>query len=194
MKLLFASGNEHKVSEIRMILPREIELISLKDIGFTDEIPETADTIEGNALLKARFCAEKFGISCFADDTGLEVDALNGAPGVHSARYAGEAKNTETNMNLLLKNLETERNRKAHFKTVIALIFNGEEHLFTGLINGKITEKRKGTNGFGYDPVFQPENSKHTFAEMSAEEKNSLSHRARALQQLVDFLHKKSLD
>jgi XTP/dITP diphosphohydrolase len=194
MKLLFASSNKNKIHEIKSLLPKKIELISLDDVDFQDEIPETAKTIEGNASLKAQFCFQKFNLNCFADDTGLEVNSLNGAPGVYSARYAGEAKNTEENINLLLKNLENTTHRSAYFKTVISLIINGKETNFTGIVHGKIRTERTGLNGFGYDSIFEPEQSGRTFAEMSLEEKNKLSHRARAFEQLIQFLSETQLD
>lgn len=169
-------------------MPRAINLLSLYDIHFTGEIAETAVTIEGNALLKAKTIAEKFDTSCFADDSGLLVDALNGAPGVYSARYAGEQKNDKDNIDKLLFELKDLDNRKAHFKTVMALILEGKEYLFEGTVNGTITRDLRGSNGFGYDPVFIPDGSSKTFAEMSLEEKNSLSHRKIALKKLLDFL------
>ncbi|MFP5436689.1 MAG: non-canonical purine NTP diphosphatase [Bacteroidia bacterium] len=190
MKLVFASNNKNKLQEIRHQLPAEIELLSLEDIGCTEDIPETADTIEGNAILKADYVTQKFGFNCFADDTGLEVDALNGAPGVYSARYAGEAKSAEANMDKLLAELNDNSNRKANFKTVIALNLNGQQHLFTGIVNGKITTQKAGNSGFGYDPVFQPEGLEVTFAQISLNEKAQLSHRGRAVKQLIAFLKK----
>ncbi|MEO9258188.1 MAG: non-canonical purine NTP diphosphatase [Crocinitomicaceae bacterium] len=188
MKLLFASSNKNKIIEIKSLLPKGIELVSLEDIDFHDEIPETAKTIEGNATLKSQFCFKKFNLNCFADDTGLEVDSLNGEPGVYSARYAGETKNTEHNIDLLLKNLGNNTNRAAHFKTVISLIIDGVETTFTGIVNGEIRSERTGINGFGYDPIFEPEQIGRTFAEISLEEKNKISHRARAFEQLIQFL------
>lgn len=190
MKLVFASNNKNKLQEIRHQLPADIELLSLEEIGCTEDIPETADTIEGNAILKADYVTEKFGYNCFADDTGLEVDALNGAPGVYSARYAGEEKSAEANMDKLLAELEGNQNRKANFKTVIALNLNGQQHLFTGIVNGNITTYKAGDSGFGYDPVFQPEDLEVTFAQISLSEKALLSHRGRAVKQLIDFLKK----
>ncbi|KAF2334985.1 non-canonical purine NTP diphosphatase [Flavobacterium daemonense] len=189
MKLVFASNNKNKIKEIQSILNGSIELLSLEEIGCFEEIPETAETIEGNAILKANYVTEKYGYNCFADDTGLEVAALNGEPGVYSARYAGEQKNADDNMNKLLKALKGEENRNAQFKTVIALNLNGEQHLFTGLAKGKITLQKSGNYGFGYDPIFQPENYSETFAELSAEIKNKISHRAKATEQLIDFLN-----
>ena len=189
MKLVFASNNLNKIKEIQSILNGSIELLSLEEIGCVEEIPETADTIEGNAILKANYVTEKYGFDCFADDTGLEVNALNGEPGVYSARYAGEQKSAEDNMTKLLKSLNNEEDRSAQFKTVIALNLNGQQHLFTGIAKGKIILEKKGNHGFGYDPIFQPENYAETFAELSSEIKNKISHRAKATQQLIDFLN-----
>ncbi|MBF4463747.1 non-canonical purine NTP diphosphatase [Flavobacterium sp. LC2016-12] len=189
MKLVFASNNLNKIKEIQSILNGSIQLLSLEEIGCFEEIPETADTIEGNAILKANYVTEKYGYDCFADDTGLEVTALNGEPGVYSARYAGEQKNADDNMNKLLKALKDKLDRSAQFKTVIALNLNGEQYLFTGLAKGKITFEKTGNHGFGYDPVFQPENYSETFAELSSKIKNKISHRAKATQQLIDFLN-----
>lgn len=169
-------------------MPQAINLLSLYDIDFHEEIAETAATIEGNALLKAKTIAEKFDTNCFSDDSGLLVDALNGAPGVYSARYAGEQKNDRDNIDKLLFELNYVDNRKAHFKTVMALVLNGKEYLFEGIIKGTITREMRGSNGFGYDPVFMPDGFSKTFAEMSAEEKNSISHRKIALKKLLDFL------
>jgi XTP/dITP diphosphohydrolase len=166
------------------------KIVSLLDIGCTEDIPETADTIEGNAILKANYVTEKYGLNCFADDSGLEVDALNGAPGVYSARYAGEPKNDDNNMNKLLSNLKDKANKKANFKTVICLNINGEQHLFTGIINGKIIDEKVGNNGFGYDPIFVAEGYSKTFAELSMNEKTNISHRGLAVKQLVDFCSK----
>ncbi|MEG2102076.1 non-canonical purine NTP diphosphatase [Flavobacterium sp. FlaQc-28] len=190
MKLVFASNNVNKIREIQSILNGSIQLLSLEDIGCHEEIPETADTIEGNAILKANYVTEKYGYDCFADDTGLEVKALNGEPGVYSARYAGEQKNADDNMNKLLDALKNEDDRSAQFKTVIALNLNGAQHLFTGLAKGTITLNKTGNHGFGYDPIFQPVNYNETFAELSAEVKNKISHRAKATEQLIDFLNR----
>lgn len=190
MKLVFASNNKNKLQEVKHQLPPEIELLSLEDIGCYEEIPETADTIEGNAVLKANYVTQRFGYNCFADDTGLEVDALNGAPGVYSARYAGEQKDANANMDKLLYELKGIENRAARFKTVIALNIDGEQHLFTGIVEGNITTKKAGEKGFGYDPVFIPNGSELTFAQISLEEKALLSHRGRAIKQLIDFLKK----
>lgn len=189
MKLVFASNNLNKIKEIQSILNGSIKLLSLEEIGCHEEIPETADTIEGNAILKADYVTQKYGYDCFADDTGLEVSALNGEPGVFSARYAGEQKNAFDNMNKLLEALNNEEDRSARFKTVIALNLNGQQHLFTGIAKGKIILEKKGNHGFGYDPIFQPENYAETFAELSSEIKNKISHRAKATQQLIDFLN-----
>jgi len=190
MKLVFASNNKNKIKEIQQLVPASIEIVSLQDIGCTEDIPETATTIEGNAILKANYVAEKYGYNCFADDSGLEVDVLNGEPGVYSARYAGEPKNDDNNMNKLLLNLKDKTNRKANFKTVICLNINGEQHLFTGSINGKIIEEKIGNNGFGYDPIFVADGYNKTFAELTMEEKSNISHRGIAVKQLVDFCMK----
>jgi len=187
MKLVFASNNNNKIKEIQQLLPSSIQIVSLEDIGCFEEIPETANTIEGNAILKANYITDKFGFNCFADDSGLEVDALNGEPGVFSARYAGEPKNDEHNSDKLLLNLKDATNRKANFKTVICLNLNGAQHLFTGIINGTITEEKIGTNGFGYDPVFKADGYAKTFAQLTMEEKSSISHRGIAVKKLVEF-------
>lgn len=189
MKLLFATQNEHKISEIKKIISPNIAIQSLGDIHDSTDIPETGTTLEENALIKARFVYTKFNQNCIADDTGLEVEALNGAPGVYSARYAGEPKSDEKNMIKLLEELKNKTNRKAHFKCVIALILNGKEILFEGILKGEILPEKSGTNGFGYDPIFLPENSSKTLAEMSMEEKNKISHRAIAVKKLVEFLN-----
>ena len=188
MKLVFASNNKNKIAEIQSMLPESITILSLEDINCFEDIPETADTIEGNAILKADYVTQKYGYDCFADDTGLEVDALNGEPGVYSARYAGEQKNADDNMNKLLKALENNKNRSAQFKTVITLNLEGKQYLFTGIAKGEITETKTGTSGFGYDPIFKPENFDKTFAELPLEIKNSIGHRGKAVQQLIDFL------
>jgi len=192
MKLVFASNNHNKIKEIQQLVPSTIQIVSLQDIGCTEDIPETADTIEGNAILKANYITEKYGYDCFADDSGLEVDALNGAPGVYSARYAGEPKNDDNNMNKLLLNLKGKTNKKANFKTVICLNYKGKQHLFTGIINGKIIDEKIGDNGFGYDPIFVADGFSKTFAELTMVEKSSISHRGQAVKQLVDFC--KNLD
>ena len=190
MKLVFASSNKNKIFEIQSMLPETIQILSLEDIGCMEEIPETADTIEGNAILKADYISNKYGYDCFADDTGLEVAALNGEPGVFSARYAGEQRNSDDNMDKLLDNLSDKNNRKAQFKTVIALNINGKQNLFTGIAKGEITFEKTGTKGFGYDPIFQPIGYKETFAELSLEIKNEISHRGKATQKLINFLKK----
>ena len=188
MKLVFATNNKHKLQEVRDIVGDRVEVLSLADIGCYDDIPETADTLQGNALIKARHIYEKYGFDCFADDTGLEVEALDGAPGVYSARYAGEECDSEANMRKLLENLTGKTNRNAQFRTVIALIINGEEMLFNGIVKGSIATEKNGDSGFGYDPIFVPEGHSASFAQMSSEMKNSMSHRFRATQQLSDYL------
>lgn len=189
MKLVFASNNKNKIKEIQLLLPSTIEILSLEDIKCFEEIAETADTIEGNAILKANYVLEKYGYDCFADDSGLEVELLNGEPGVYSARYAGEQKNDNDNIDKLLTALKNETNRKANFKTVIALNLNGNQYLFTGKINGEITLNKKGTKGFGYDPIFQPNGYSKTFAEFEAIEKATISHRGIAVKQLIEHLN-----
>lgn len=188
MKLVFASNNKNKIKEIKNQLPDTIEILSLEDIGCMIDIPETADTIEGNALLKANYIKRHYGYDCFADDSGLEVDVLNGAPGVYSARYAGEEKNDDANIDKLLTTLTGEDNRKANFKTVITLHFQGETYNFTGIVNGSILEKRQGEQGFGYDPIFIADGMDKSFAEIDIDQKNAISHRGKAVRQLVDFL------
>ena len=188
MKLVFASNNKNKIAEIQSMLPESIKILSLEDINCLEDIPETADTIEGNAILKANYVTQKYGYDCFADDSGLEVAALNGEPGVFSARYAGEPKNDENNIDKLLANLKDVNNKKANFKTIICLNLKGEQHLFTGIINGQIIEKRIGNNGFGYDPIFVADGYQKTFAELSLEEKARISHRGIAVKKLIDFL------
>ena len=192
MKIVFATNNAHKLSEIRAILGQQFEVLSLSDIGCHVDIPETADTFEGNALLKARYIYDHYHLSCFADDSGLEVDALGGAPGVFSARYAGEEHNSEANMQKLLTELEEKTNRNARFRTVIALLLidgdNVEQSLFEGIVEGTIIRERRGTGGFGYDPIFQPEGYDATFAELGNEVKNRISHRAKAVKQLAEKL------
>jgi XTP/dITP diphosphohydrolase len=188
MKIVFATNNPNKILEIQSMLPDTIQIISLESIGCHEDIPETSATIEGNAIQKANYILENYGYDCFADDTGLEVEALLNEPGVFSARYAGEQRNAGDNMNLLLSNLETKTNRKAQFKTVICLNFKGKQYLFAGIASGKITKQKTGTGGFGYDPIFQPEGYQQTFAEISLKEKNLISHRGKATQLLIDFL------
>ena len=188
MELIFATHNQNKVKEISAILPSIIKLKSLNDLNFTNQIPETSKTLKGDALIKARTIFNEFQRDCFADDTGLEVEALNGAPGVYSARYAGNKKRDEDNIYKLLKELRNHDNTKAQFRTVIALIYNYKEFIFEGIIKGKIIREIKGGNGFGYDPIFQPENHLLSFAELSTEKKNKISHRAIAFRKLIDFL------
>lgn len=188
MKIIFASNNKNKVQEIQNQVPKSIQIVTLDEIGCTEDIAETGNTLEENAIIKANYITEKYGLPCFADDTGLEIEALNGEPGVYSARYAGEDKNADKNMNLVLEKLSNSTNRKAQFKTVIALNINNEQYLFTGIVEGEIRNEKTGTNGFGYDPIFEPENLAKTFAEMTLEEKNKLSHRGRAVEQLIEFL------
>lgn len=195
MKLVFATNNQHKLSEVRQILGEGFEVLGLKDIGCYEDILETADTLDGNALQKARYVKEHYGFDCFADDTGLEVAALNGAPGVHTARYAeqfgnGLTHDSDANMTILLHNLEKITDRSARFRTVIALLYQGQEFLFEGICPGTILHERHGHEGFGYDPVFQPDGYNRSFAEMNAEEKNAISHRGRATQKLAEFLKK----
>ena len=188
-KLVFASNNAHKLSEIRAILGDHIEIISLSDLQCHEEIPETADTLEGNALIKARYVWEHYGLYCFADDTGLEVEALGGAPGVYSARFAGEHASFEDNVSLLLERLSgVAAPRRARFRTVIALIDEYGTHFFEGSADGEITLERSGNHGFGYDPIFRPEGREETFAQLTEQEKNSMSHRGRAVQKLVRYL------
>lgn len=188
MKIIFASNNKNKIQEIQNQAPISIQIITLDEIGCTEDIAETGTTLEENAIIKANYITEKYGLPCFADDTGLEIDALNGEPGVYSARYAGEDKIADKNMDLVLEKLNNSTNRKAQFKTVIALNINNQQHLFTGIVEGEIRNEKTGTNGFGYDPIFEPENLGKTFAEMTLEEKNKLSHRGRAVEQLIEFL------
>ena len=188
-KFVFATNNAHKLEEVTAILGNRIELLSLKDIHCHVDIPETADTLEGNALLKAQYIFENYQMDCFADDTGLEVEALNGEPGVYSARYAGDGHNAEANMLKLLQNMEGIENRKAQFRTAFDLIIKGKEHLFEGIIKGEIIKTRRGNSGFGYDPIFVPEGYSQTFAEMGNELKNKISHRAIATNKLCKFLN-----
>lgn len=188
MKVVFATNNPNKLEEAQELLPF-FNVVGLKEIGCNEDIQETENTLEGNAKLKAAFVKEKFGLNCFSDDTGLEVEALDGAPGVYSARYAGDSANAEDNMTKLLDNLKNKTSRKAQFRTVIALNFDGEELTFEGICKGKILENKVGQKGFGYDPVFVPDGFDKTFAEMSMEEKNTISHRGQAIAKLVTFLH-----
>ncbi len=189
MKILFATNNAHKLSEVSEVLGDGFRLLTPRDCGVTEEIPETQPTLEGNALQKARYLHERTGLDCFADDTGLEVAALGGAPGVRSARYATDGHDFAANNRLLLKNLEGTTDRRARFRTVIALILNGEEYLFEGIVEGRIIDAERGAEGFGYDPLFIPDGGDKTFAEMSAEEKNAVSHRGRAVRRLAAYLH-----
>lgn len=188
MELVFATHNQNKLKEIKELLPDNITLLSLNDINCIEDIPETADTIEGNASLKAEYVRENYGYDCFADDTGLEVEALDGEPGVYSARYAGEEKNDEANIQKLLKNLEEKDDRRAQFKTVIALNFKNNTKLFTGICKGQILEEKRGKNGFGYDPVFIPKGEELSFAEMEMSKKAAMSHRGKAFRMLISFL------
>ena len=189
MRLCFATNNDHKLTEVRALLPATIELLSLRAIGGPDDLPETQDTLTGNALQKATYVWEHYGVPCFADDTGLEVAALAGAPGVYSARYAGPRRSAPDNVAKLLRELHDQQNRAAQFRTVIALVLSATEtHTFAGAVDGRITAAPRGAAGFGYDPVFQPDGHAETFAEMPLAQKNTLSHRARAVQQLVAFL------
>ena len=188
MRLVFATNNRHKLQEVSAMLGNGFELLSLSDIGCTVDIPETSDTLSGNALQKARYVKEHFGIDCFADDTGLEVKALNGAPGVHSARYAGD-HDSEANITRLLNELNDMTDRTARFRTVIALLTDDKEYLFEGIVNGRIAEEREGSEGFGYDPVFVPDGYSLSFAQLGNDVKNTISHRARAVGKLVEFLN-----
>ena len=192
-RLVFATNNAHKLEEIRAILGNSIEILSLADIHCHADIPETADTLEGNARQKSRYVYEHYGLDCFADDTGLEVESLGGAPGVYSARYAnGQGHDSQANMNKLLKEMEEKNYRKAQFRTIISLIEKGEERQFEGIVKGQITREKRGESGFGYDPIFQPDGYETTFAELSSDIKNRISHRARAVAALCDYLTKES--
>jgi XTP/dITP diphosphohydrolase len=188
MKLVFATNNQHKVQEIKKLLDDSIELLSLNDLGCDEDIPENQDTLEGNASEKSFYIYNKYGVNCFADDTGLEIEALGGEPGVYSARYAGEERNSENNMNLILDKLSIIKNRKARFRTVISLVIDGLETQFEGVVEGHILEDKRGYTGFGYDPIFQPDESNLSFAQMPLDEKNKISHRGRAVQKLVEYL------
>ncbi len=190
MDLLFATNNKHKIHEIIAILDESFRILSLEDIGFSGDIPEDKNSLEENALQKAEFIYHRYAIDCFADDTGLEIDALNGEPGVFSARYAGKEKDSEANMNKVLNLLEGKKDRTARFKTVISLIFKGRRYAFEGAVEGKIIQEKRGTEGFGYDPIFQPDGYDQTFAEMPLSIKNKISHRSRAIRKLVIFLEK----
>lgn len=187
MELIFATQNEHKAEELRALIPAQFNMKTLNDIGCTEDIPETADTFAGNALLKSRYVYETYGMSCFGDDSGLQIDALNGEPGVYSARYSG-SRDFDRNIQMVLDKLQGVENRTARFRTVIALILDGREYLFEGIIEGRILQERTGERGFGYDPIFTPDGFNMSFAEMSLDQKNRISHRAKALQQMVEFL------
>lgn len=189
--LVFATQNANKAKEIQSLLPSHVVVKTLSEIGCTDEIPETQPDLQGNALQKAKYVRDKYRVNCFADDTGLEIDALNGEPGVYSARYAGPEKNSEKNMDLVLQKLKDQPSRKANFRTVVALLLDDETHFFEGIVNGEIRNKRVGNDGFGYDPIFEPENCGRTFAEMSMDEKNRMSHRGRAIEKMVTFFNDK---
>ena len=189
MKLVFATNNLHKLKEVQEMLSNSIEVLSLKDIGCFEDIEETERTLEGNAKLKADYITEKYGFDCFADDTGLEVEALDGNPGVYSARYAGEHGNAEKNMEKLLNELQNKSSRKAKFRTIIALNLRNKQYLFEGICDGEILNEKSGVKGFGYDPIFKPKNASSSFAEMNSEEKNIISHRGIAIQELVQFLN-----
>lgn len=188
-QLVFATNNIHKIEEASAIIGDRFKIVSLAEIGCYDDIPETADSIEGNALMKARYIYEKYGCNCFSDDTGLEVEALNGAPGVHSARYAGEEKNAEANMRKLLTEMKGIENRRAQFRTVVVLILGGKEFLFEGKVAGKILKESRGERGFGYDPIFLPDSCDYTFAQMNESSKNRISHRGEAMRKLTEFLY-----
>ncbi len=187
MELVFVSGNKHKLEEARLILP-EIKIVSLEELDFHEDIPETADSLKGNALIKARCIYERFGLSCFSDDTGLEIDALMGAPGVYSARYAGPNASFKENVDKVLEEMGSAENRSARFRTSVALILNGQESVFEGAVEGSITRQEYGNEGFGYDSIFKPTGDSRTFAQMNLSDKNTFSHRARAMQKLCDFL------
>jgi len=189
MKLVFATNNKNKIKEIKKLLDNSIELLSLENINCYEEIPETSKTIAGNALQKAQYVFDNYGYNCFADDTGLEIESLNGEPGIYSARYAGEQRDANDNMDKVLSNLKDKTNRNAHFKTVIALIIDGKETLFEGIAEGEITEKKSGSEGFGYDPIFKPHGYEITFSEMNLDEKNKISHRALATKNLIQHLN-----
>jgi len=187
-KIIFATNNKHKLEEVQQILASNFEVLGLKEIGFAGDIPETGKTLEENALIKSKFVFEKFGLDCFSDDTGLEIEALDGRPGVYSARYAGEDGNSENNIVKILSELHGIENRKARFRTVVSLIIDGAEHFFEGIVNGRIIDEKRGAVGFGYDPVFVPDGNNKTFAQMSSDLKNKISHRGKAIEKLVAFL------
>jgi len=188
-KIIFATNNKHKLEEVQQILDNNFEVLGLKEIGFEGDIPETGKALGENASIKSKFVFENFGMNCFSDDTGLEIEALNGRPGVYSARYAGEEGNAEKNIEKALIELRGKQNRKARFRTVVSLILDGKEHFFEGIVNGQIIDEKRGRDGFGYDPVFMPDGYKLTFAEMPAEQKNKISHRGRAINKLAEFLN-----
>ena len=188
MEIVFATHNKNKLKEVALLLPKNITLLSLEDIGCTEDIPETADTIKGNAIQKADYVTQKYGYNCFSDDTGLLVDVLNGAPGIYSARYAGAQKNAEDNMQKLLQNLQEKKDRRACFKTAIALNLNNEQHIFEGIVEGKITLEKKGEKGFGYDPIFMPLGYDKTFAELPLIIKNEIGHRGKAIKKLTNYI------
>lgn len=187
-EIVFATNNRHKLEEITAVVGEQFRILSLEDIGCNDDIPETADTLEGNASMKSHFVLDRYAKNCFADDTGLEIEALNGRPGVYSARYAGPGNDHQKNMDKVLREMEGVTNRKARFRTVISLILDGREHQFEGIVDGRIRHERSGKKGFGYDPIFQPDGFNITFAEMDLAEKNKVSHRARAMAKLISFL------
>ena len=191
MKIVFATNNAHKLDEVRQVVGSSFEIVSLRECGITEDIPENEPTLEGNALAKARYIHARTGLDCFADDTGLEVDALGGEPGVRSARYATDGHDDEANKRLLLERMSGVENRAAQFRTAVALILNDEEYLFEGIVRGAIAAEQHGEGGFGYDPLFFPEGGDRTFAEMSGEEKNAISHRGRAVRKLAEFLQEK---
>ncbi len=191
MKICFATNNKNKVAEISALLPAEFEVLSLKAVGCHQELPENQETLAGNSLEKAQYLYDNYKINCFADDTGLEVEALDGAPGVYSARFAGEERSSEDNMQLLLEKLKNQENRKAQFRTVITLIIDGDIQQFEGIATGEISKKRSGEKGFGYDPIFIPEGFSKSFAEMTSTEKNRISHRGRAIEKLIEYLKKR---
>ena len=192
MKIVFATNNAHKLGEVRQVVGEEFEIVSLRECGIVEDIPENEPTLEGNALAKARYIYNRTGLDCFADDTGLEVDALGGEPGVRSARYATDGHDDEANKRMLLERLKGTENRAAQFRTAVALIIGGKEYLFEGIVRGEIASEERGEGGFGYDPLFFPEGSELTFAQMSGEEKNAISHRGRAVRKLAEFLQKYS--
>ena len=191
MKIVFATNNAHKLDEVRQVVGHSFEIVSLRECGITEDIPENEPSLEGNALSKARYIHARTGLDCFADDTGLEVDALGGEPGVRSARYATDGHDDEANKRLLLERLSGTENRAAQFRTAVALILDGEEYLFEGIVRGEIATEQHGEGGFGYDPLFYPEGGDRTFAQMSGEEKNAISHRGRAVRKLAEFLQEK---